>query len=136
MASASPLKARSTRDGIGAVVSFTPHGGSSDMVPVVAGSSYASQDSLAANFGLGTHTWGTVEVLWPGGVRNRLSPVHAGTVVFPEIPVSYDDPSLSLPQYIHKVKDALRDYVNAGIISKNDEGLFLASAIEAYLETD
>ena len=95
-----------------------------------------SQDSLAANFGLGTHAWGTVEVLWPGGVRNRLRPVHAGTVVFPEIPVSYDDLSLSFPEYVQAVKDALGDYVNAGIISKNDKGLFLASAIEAYLDTN
>jgi hypothetical protein len=123
------------RDGVGALISFAPHGGSSDMVPVVAGSSYSSQDSLAANFGLGTHGCGTVEIMWPGGVKNRLEPVHAGTVVFPEIPVSYDDPSLSLPAYLHKVKDALDDYVAAGVIPVSEKGLFLSSAIRAYNES-
>ena len=58
------------------------------MAPVVAGSSYASQDSLEANFGLGTSEKGTVEVFWPGAIRNRLNNVMAGKVVFPEIPVS------------------------------------------------
>ena len=114
---------------------FAPHNGNSDMVPVVAGSSYSSMDSLAANFGLGTANQGTVDILWPGGVRNRLKNVRAETVVFPEIPVSYDDPFLSLAQYIQKVPDALNDYVNAGIISNNQKGNFLSSAIQAYNET-
>ena len=51
------------RDGIGAVVSFTPRmsisgqgfvSANTAMQPILGGSSYSSQDSLAANFGLGS----------------------------------------------------------------------------------
>src|SRR5262249_34054530 len=63
---------RVNRDGIGAVVTFTPEHGKAAMQPIVAGSSFASQDSLVADFGLGGARQGTVDILWPGGVRNRL----------------------------------------------------------------
>jgi enediyne biosynthesis protein E4 len=69
-------KGRVNRDGIGAVVTFTPKDGQTVMQPILGGSSYASQDSLAANFGLGSADRGTVEVLWTGGVRNRLYDVQ------------------------------------------------------------
>jgi len=70
------------RDGIGAVVFFTPEGGQTAMEPILGGSSFISQNSLAANFGLGSETRGTVEVLWPGGVRNRLYNVEAGEKIY------------------------------------------------------
>ena len=41
------------RDGIGAVVRFTPEGGQTASQPILGGSSIASQDSLTAHFGLG-----------------------------------------------------------------------------------
>ncbi|MEE8522290.1 MAG: CRTAC1 family protein, partial [Thermoanaerobaculia bacterium] len=51
------------RDGIGAVVSLdTFPQGLTAMQPVVAGSSYASQDSLRLHFGLGTRSSGRIEV--------------------------------------------------------------------------
>ncbi|MDJ0571595.1 MAG: CRTAC1 family protein [Pleurocapsa sp. MO_192.B19] len=75
------------RDGIVAVVLFTPEDGSTVMQPILGGSSYASQDSLAANFGLGEQERGTIEILWPGGVRNRIYDVSAGDrLVFPKFP--------------------------------------------------
>ena len=45
---------RVNRDGIGAVVLFTPDRGRPVMRPVLGGGTYASQDSLAATFGLGS----------------------------------------------------------------------------------
>ncbi|MEO1084272.1 MAG: CRTAC1 family protein, partial [Acidobacteriota bacterium] len=79
------------RSGIGAVVSFKTRRGKNGMRPILGGSSYASQDSLEAHFGLGRERRARVEVLWPGGVRNRLYRVRAGEhVIFPEIPCSYD----------------------------------------------
>lgn len=78
---------RVNRDGIGAIVKFTPKKGKQVMSPVLGGSSYASQHALTQYFGLGKEKEGMVEVLWPGGVRTRLYDVKAGEhVTIPEIP--------------------------------------------------
>ena len=81
---------RVNRDGVGAVVAVTPAGGRTARRPVLAGSSYASQDAPGVHFGLGQADRASVEVLWPGGHRNRLEDVAPGeTVQFPEIPCDY-----------------------------------------------
>ena len=78
---------RVNRDGIGAIVKFTPKKGKQAISPVLGGSSYASQHALTKYFGLGKEKDGMVEVLWPGGVRTRLYDVKAGEhVTIPEIP--------------------------------------------------
>ncbi len=88
--------AKVNRDGLGAVVKFTPDGGKTAISPVLGGGSHASQSSRVLGFGLGTTPKGTVEVLWPGGVRNRLYDVKNGSrVTFPEIPCSFDTPVTS-----------------------------------------
>ncbi len=127
---------RVNRDGIGAVVSFSPAPGSFPVSkPVLGGSSYASQDSLTAHFGLGDARRGMVEVLWPGGVRNRLYGVRAGErLVFPEIPCSFADPALSVPGYFGCVTRALDQLGAAGVLDPGDQGRFLASALRAFLE--
>jgi hypothetical protein len=123
------------RDGVGAVVEFTPDHGKEVMKPIVAGSSFASQDSLWADFGLGKAEKGTLDVLWPGGVRNRLYDVRdKESVVFPEIPVSYDTQALSLGQYSAEVGRALGGLVRAGDLTQGQAGRFLASALRAYLD--
>ena len=121
------------RDGIGAVVRFTPRGGSPVMQPILSGSSHLSQNSLAAHFGLGQAAWGTVEVLWPGGVRNRLGPVLAGSrVLFPEIPCSFDDPGSTFQQYRDCVAGALDELIAADVLEPGDRGPFLSSAVTAW----
>ncbi len=123
------------RDGIGAVVSFTPEDGSTVMQPILGGSSYSSQDSLAANFGLGEQESGMIEVLWPGGVRNRLYDVPAGEkVVFPEIPVSFDGDFASQQEYEDLVRDALDELVEAEAITSEQSELFFSSAVRAFEE--
>ena len=123
------------RDGIGAVVHFTPDGGSTVMQPVLGGASYASQDSLTAGFGLGTAKAGTIEILWPGGVRNRLYNVKAGkTVLFPEIPCGFDDQTITDRKYRRCVVRSLARLVSAGTISQGESRRFFRSAIRARLE--
>lgn len=122
------------RDGIGAIVSFTPDGGSKATQPVLGGSSLASQDSLTAHFGIGDIAAGTVEVVWPGRVKNRLYGVHAGEkVLFPEIPCSFDT-AASRTTYRACVLNAVRDLHRAGAIDGAQKTRLLASALRAYDE--
>ncbi len=124
--------ATNNRDGIGAVMTFTPKQGDTAMKPVLGGSSHASQDSLEIIFGMGTAQKGTLEVLWPGGVRNRLYNVKAGkAITMPEIPCSYDDASLSQKQYKRCVKKALKDLVDCDVITKKESKKLFSSAMRA-----
>ena len=121
------------RDGIGAIVSFTPEGGKTSMQPILGGSSYASQNSLTAGFGMGAADEGTLDVLWPGGVRNRLYDVgHGEKIAFPEIPCSYDGNWGNKGQYVECVTHALNDAKAAGLISENGKARFLLSAKQAF----
>ena len=99
----------------------------------MAGASHASQDSLVANFGLGAATVGIVEVLWQGGVRNRLYDVQAGEqLVFPEIPVSYDGEFASLNDYQRQVDAAIDDLVAADVLTVAEGDRFFASSVRAF----
>ena len=121
------------RDGIGAIVSFTPRRGRTVVVPVHAGSSFGSQHALEALFGMGTRRRGTVDVAWPGGVKNRLYGVRAGERIrFPEIPCSYDAPGTSLRQYRRCVSRALGDLVRSGVITSREKRRFFTSAMIAF----
>lgn len=123
------------RDGIGAVVLLTPENGSTVMQPILGGSSYASQDSLVANFGLGEQENGTIEILWPGGVRNRIYDVSAGDkLVFPEIPVSFDGDFASQQEYETLVSDAISELVAAGVLTPDEGDKFFSSAVRAFIE--
>ncbi len=126
---------RVNRSGIGAVFSVTPDGGVTARKPVMGGSSCSSQDSLELHFGLGAQPRATVDALWPGGVRNRLYGVDAGErVVFPEIPCSFTDGSLSTSEYGSCVRDALGELSDAGVLSNAERARFLASALRARAE--
>lgn len=104
------------RDGIGANVFFTPEGVKTSIRPIFGGSSYASQDALAANFGLGQAASGDVEVVWPGGVRNKLYGLaHGERITFPELPCSYDGEWANQGQYVKCVSQALNAAAQAGL---------------------
>ncbi|MEM6454178.1 MAG: CRTAC1 family protein [Acidobacteriota bacterium] len=120
------------RDGVGAVVRVWPIRGESSTLPALGGASYASQDSPWLHFGLGTETRAIVDVLWPGGVRNRLYNVNAGErIVFPEIPCSYDDDSVTFRSYLQCVVNSLSDLVEAGVLTEYQRTRFLMSAMRA-----
>lgn len=123
------------RDGIGAVVSFTPEGGKTSRRPIIGGSSYASQDALAANFGLGQAARGTAEVLWPGGDRNRLYDVYSTeTITMPHIPCSFDAEWRNFGQYNSCVVRSLNKYRQAGEIDIFEKLRLWLSAVVAYFD--
>jgi len=118
------------------VVKFTPAGLPTAINPVIAGSSFASQNSLVQTFGMGKAKTGTLEILWPGGVRNKLFDVGAGErITFPEIPCSYSDTTMSLTSYTSCVQQSLDDLVHEGKVSSSMSARLSASALQAYHET-
>ncbi len=125
---------RVNRSGIGAVISFTPDGLPTVKKPVVGGAGYSSQNSLETIFGMGAEVeGGTLEVLWPGGVRNRLYGVRAGERLrFPEIPCSFDGEWSGVGEYRGCVVAALNDLVEAGVLDGAGKERFLQSALGAY----
>lgn len=127
-------RGRVNRDGIGAVVKVTPLHSKSVLRPVVAGSSHASQDTLIGTFGLGTAPHATVEVLWPGGGRNRLYNVKKGDrLLFPEIPCSFDS-GLNRSEYQECVRQSLSELRRERILSADEVGRFFSSAMRAFNE--
>ena len=123
------------RDGIGAMLFFTPRHGPTAIRPVQGGSSHVSQNSRAKTFGLGSARRGTLEVLWPGGVRNRLYGVRRNRrVVMPEIPCSYDDTSISDGEYVHCVALSLGELIAGGHITPRQFRKLFFSAIVARFD--
>lgn len=124
---------RANRDGIGAVVRFTPRGGRPVMYPVVGGASYGSEDSLTVNLGMGKAHNGTVEVLWPGGTRNRFYGLSASEhIVLPEIPCSYDADWDSKRDYQDCVQTAITELTGTGKLDRKLMGRLIASSMRAY----
>lgn len=122
------------RDGIGAVIRFRPHGGPAILRPVLGGASHLSQDSLVQTFGLGRAEGATLDVLWPGGARNRLYEVRASErLTLPEIPCSYDA-DVSFSEYSRCVTHALGGLRHSGAISKATAERLGESAFRAYTE--
>ena len=82
---------------------------------------------------MGAADEGTADVLWPGGVRNRLYGVgHGEKITFPEIPCSYDGTWGNKGQYVACVTHALNDAKAAGLISNQAKARFLLSAKQAF----
>ncbi|VAW73148.1 hypothetical protein MNBD_GAMMA13-479 [hydrothermal vent metagenome] len=124
---------KANRDGVGAVITVKT-ANSKTIRPIVAGASYASQDSSILTFGLGSENRASVEVLWPGGTKNRLYRVHKNEhVSFPEIPCSYDGQWNNFFEYYSCVKNSLNKLEKEGII-KNNKRRFLRSAVLAFFE--
>jgi enediyne biosynthesis protein E4 len=102
---------RNNRDGIGAVLRFTPAGGPTTLHPRLGGASHASQNALLTTLGFGDATTGTLEILWngpDGPIRNRLNGLKAGEKInYPEIPCNLDGSWESRQQFKQCVKDAL-----------------------------
>jgi len=123
------------RDGIGATVAFTPDGGPTSRRPILGGASYASQNSLEVGVGLGSAGSGTLEVLWPGGVRNRLYGVGSGErILMPHIPCAFDGAWGSKGLYNACVMQALNTYKNAGFITEAERNRLRDSARQAFDE--
>ena len=129
------------RDGIGAVVEVRRSGGGpapqQSVHAVVGGSSYASQHSLTVSAGLGNAPAADLEILWPGGVRNRLYGVGTGErVTIPEIPCSFDDPGFDFAAYQVCVDTALGELAISGVIGHQEAQRLRSSAVRAFQSTD
>ena len=123
------------RDGIGGIVTVTPYRGSPARRPVEAGGSYASQNALEQTFGLGRARSATVDVQWPGGVRNRVYRVKGyERITFPEIPCSIDDALATIWEYKRCVRGALAELRDSGALSPGLSARFYHSAVQAWLE--
>ncbi|SEQ98262.1 Repeat domain-containing protein [Nitrosomonas sp. Nm51] len=127
---------RVNRNGIGAIVSFQPENGLRVIKPLLAGSSHASQNSLELLFGMGKAKKGTVDILWPGGVRNRLYDVATGErISIPEIPCSYDAQWENRRDYTNCVRQHLFQLKHSGLITIQQLVRLDRSARRAYRET-
>ncbi len=127
--------ARTPRDGTGAVFTFTPAGSPiAATMPITAGSSNGSAHAQEAYFGLGEAGRGRLDVLWPGGVRNRLYGVQGGEqVLMPEIPCSIDGEG-TFVAYRSCVSDVLRALTQGGTIDTDQAQRLRSSALLAWAD--
>jgi hypothetical protein len=124
---------RSNRDGFGATLRFTPDGGKTVIEPLAGGATHASQSSRTIGFGLGTAPKGTLDVLWPGGTRNRLYDVKNGERIrLPEIPCSITGNWKNFGQYKSCVRHAVNDLRQARLISEDQGERLGRSAVRAF----
>ncbi|MCU0656347.1 MAG: CRTAC1 family protein [Polyangiaceae bacterium] len=124
---------KNNRDGIGAVVKFTPRNGKTVLYPVLGGSSYASQHALEQTFGLGNQSRGTLEIHWTGGVKNRLYDVLPNErLTVPEIPCDCEGSWPSKNAYRACVDTALGELVSNNTITSSYRNRLRQSAYKAY----
>jgi hypothetical protein len=124
-------RGKNNRDGIGAVLHFTPDGGDTVILPLVGGGSHVSQDSRILHFGLGSAPKGTLEVNWPGGINNILYDVsNHERVTMPEIPCKYDLSDWSAKDFNRCVNEAVTGLRNAGVITAAQGDRIKASAVQ------
>ncbi len=126
--------ARTSSTGIGAIVTVIGADGTTFTKPVMGGTGYLSSDSPTIHAGLGNGSTATVEILWPGGTRNRYYDVAAGSFVAPEIPCSYDNTEKSVTEYTSCVSGALADLADAGVIDDATSDRLLEDALRAREE--
>ena len=84
---------------------------------------------------LGITAFGRAEVIWPGGVRNRLYGVSAyERITFPEIPCGYDASWNTFGEYAACVNEALDDLHGAGVLTIGEKIRLKISAVIAYFD--
>ena len=129
------LSSGRNKRGIGSHVRLITPDGKTQLREISINSNYVSQSPDLAHFGMGSETTGDIDIRWPDGIRNKLFGVRAGeTIVFPQMPVSFDDPSRSFFKYYWATNDALKNYLTDGVISEREHRRFLYSAVKAFYE--
>ena len=125
--------AKTPRDGIGSIVSVTPHGGQSQSLPAIGGSSHLSQDAIEKNFGLGDAFVADVEIFWPGGVTNfKNNAIAFSRYTFHEIPCDVKGTWNSFNDFVACVQSALGELENAQLIQAGERGPILSGNIHGY----
>ena len=111
-----------------------PDGAMTQMRELKAGNNFLSQSPAIAHFGIGNAERVDVMVIWPGGVRTMLFDVAAGeALILPELPVSFDDPSINFYPYFLRVNKALQEHVLNGVITEKEAARIRSSALKAYV---
>eukprot|EP00177_Eucheuma_denticulatum_P002710 GFKZ01004872.1.p1 GENE.GFKZ01004872.1~~GFKZ01004872.1.p1 ORF type:complete len:708 (+),score=73.84 GFKZ01004872.1:953-3076(+) len=122
---------RVNRGALGATLFMKPDGLPRVMSPIIGGDSFASQSSPRRNFGLGPACRGMLEILWPGGVRNRLSVMHGEVLTVPEVPCSFDGEFATEEDYKLCLQRALRGLRAKGIITGGLQARLQAAGLRA-----
>lgn len=123
------------RGGLGSTLIVTPNGMATVMTPIVSGESFGSQHSPRRNFGLGKSCEGTLEILWPGGIRNRLySMWNKEVLTVPEIPCSFTGHWESESDYMECVNKAVDELLEKDIIADTFQERLVKSAQKARME--
>lgn len=126
---------RVNRSAVGTIVGFTPKSKPRTIQPITAGSSYASHNSFTSHFGMAEADYGVIDVLWPGGVKNKLYGVKSGNIItMPEIPCSYESHLRDYRQYKSCVTGSLKQLHRYGVINKKESYSLKRSAMIAFLE--
>ena len=104
------------------------------MREVSAANHFMSHSSSEVYFGMGEAPGGVLEVTWQNEKRFRLYDIVPGeSLVIPELPVSFDDDSVSFYAYLARTRAALSSHVADGTISAADASRIRASAVKAFL---
>lgn len=124
--------ARVNRGALGSTLIVRPKGMKPVMAPIVSGESFGSQHSPRRNFGLGSQCTGTVDILWPRGVRNRLYNIKNKEVLtVPEIPCSFDGEFKRESSYRLCVKKAILNLLQNKVVTAKFGRRLAASAMRA-----
>lgn len=125
--------AKNPRDGIGSIVSVTPSGGVTQIIPIMGGSSHLSQDAIEKNFGLGNSNVADVEIFWTGGVTNHISNVlFYNRLTVPEIPCDVKGTWSSFSEFSTCLHDALDELETLSVIDSQERATLLAGNINGF----
>lgn len=120
------------RGGLGSTIFVKPNGMKTVITPIVSGESFGSQHSPRRNFGLGSRCKGTVEILWPQGLRTRLYNVkHKEMLTIPEIPCDFAGAWESEHAFKECVFYAVGSLAEKGIFDERFGSRLIASAVKA-----
>ena len=124
--------ARTNRGALGSTLIVKSKNMKAVTAPIVSGESFGSQHSPRRNFGLGRGCTGTVDVLWPRGVRNRLYSVRNKEILtIPELPCSFDGDFNSETLYRRCVRKSISTMVVSKIVTREFGRRLRTSAMKA-----
>lgn len=127
--------AKVNRDGIGAVVSLTSGNGKKITLPIVSGGSQASSDAIEKVFATQQKSPTVIEILWPGGTRNRIYKTHfADELLVPEIPCSFDDENMKFREYRKCISRSIKALKKQDVINGKQSALLYTSAMKAHFD--
>jgi len=120
---------------VGGRLYLTTADGMRQMREVIAGSNFLSQNPYVQHFGIGDHSEGDLEVVWPDGTHNMFFGLGASSepYVLPRIDADFTDTSLSFFTYLAKVRRSIQELLYTGIITQKQARDYRHSALVAWV---